>query len=48
MGFGITGGHVTVTYCAILPPNSAYSAQAESSTRQNRTSSARNADEVIE
>jgi hypothetical protein len=45
---GLTGGHITVTYCAILPPSSAYSTQAESSTRQNRTSSARNADEVIE
>ena len=32
---GLTGGHVTVTYCVVLPPSSAYSTQAESSPGQN-------------
>ena len=40
---GLPGGHVTVTYCAILPPSSAYSTQVESSRKQSR-----NADEVTE
>ena len=40
---GLPGGHVAVTYCAILPPSSAYSTQVESSRKQSR-----NADEVIE
>jgi hypothetical protein len=45
---GLTGGHVTVTYCVILPPSSAYSTQAESRPRQNPPSSSRAVDEVIE
>jgi hypothetical protein len=45
---GLIGGHVTVTYCAILPPSSAYLTQAESSPRQKPPSLTRSADEVIE
>jgi hypothetical protein len=45
---GLTGAHVTVTYCAILPPSSAHSTQAESSLRQKPPSSSGSADEVIE
>jgi hypothetical protein len=45
---GLSGGHVTVTYCAILPPSSAYSTQVESSTSENRTLQHATPDEVID
>jgi len=44
---GITG-FGTRTHCAILPPSSASSTQAESSPRQNPPLSLHSADEVIE